>query len=44
MMFFIIVSKKTVLLPQKNKGVPSLSRQGEKAEIIPSNLIQIMLA
>ena len=41
---FAAVSKKAVFLPPKNKGVPSLFRQGEKAEIIPSNLIRIMPA
>jgi hypothetical protein len=41
---FLMNRKKQYFCRLKNKGVPSLSRQGEKAEIIPSNLIRIMPA
>ncbi len=44
MPFFLVVSKKAVFLPPKNKGVPFLPVQDEKAEIIPSYLIRIMPA
>ena len=44
MPFFLVVSKKAVFLPPKNKGVPFLPGQDEKAEIIPFYLIRIMPA
>ena len=42
--FLTNVLKKLLFLPPNYKGVPSLLRQGEKAENIPSNLIRVMPA
>ena len=43
-LFSLDILKKVLFLPPNYKGVPSLLRQGEKAENIPSNLIRIMPA